>query len=124
MPPNSRISATMTFSKVGNHILEINHYDGYALLNRPVYVYGPGYYPLIPDFTLRVPRITNPMAVAMTQPRTLPQQRQLVLDLINEERRSAGEEPVVLDDTLSQVAQMHAQDMVNFDYSAHVNLRG
>ena len=47
-----------------------------------------------------------------------------MLDLINDERKRAGLQPVELDLELSGIAQLHAQDMVNRDYTGHVNPEG
>jgi hypothetical protein len=37
------------FEKEGTYIIEINHVEGYAALNQPIYV-GENIYPLLPDF--------------------------------------------------------------------------
>ena len=44
-----------------------------------------------------------------------------LLRLVNEERAKNGVSPLVLDERLNKSAQMKADDMVKFDYFAHVN---
>lgn len=46
---NSSLNISFLFDKEGTYIIEINHADGYAVLNQPVYV-GFKIYPLLPDF--------------------------------------------------------------------------
>ena len=52
---NRRFRLPVTLREEGTYILEINHKDGYALLNRPIYVYDEDFLPLIPDFEFRLP---------------------------------------------------------------------
>ena len=53
---NQAFRLPITLKEEGTYILEVNHKDGYALLNRPIYVYNDGVLPLIPDFEFRVPQ--------------------------------------------------------------------
>ena len=52
---NRAFRLPITLKEKGTYILEVNHKDGYALLNRPIYVYNEGVLPLIPDFKFRLP---------------------------------------------------------------------
>ena len=61
------------------------------------------------------------MSIARTQPQDLPTQRKILLDLINMERRDAGQSEVDLDDKLSELAQEYAMDQVKRNYSGHYN---
>jgi hypothetical protein len=57
---------------------------GRAILNRPIYAQTG--YPIVPDFNARRKPITNAFYVANQQPQTLPEQRNLMLSLLNEKR--------------------------------------
>ncbi len=54
----------------------------------------------------------------------LPALRQPALELVNEARREHGREPLNLSDTLNEIAQEHAEDMLARDYYAHVSPEG
>jgi uncharacterized protein YkwD len=47
-----------------------------------------------------------------------------MLDLINRERIMVGANPVVIDETITQVARLHSEDMWNRSFFAHNNLDG
>src|SRR5207253_2415661 len=49
---------------------------------------------------------------------------QKVCELVNQERAATGIGSLVLDATLSDVAQMHAEDMVNRSYFSHTTPEG
>ena len=61
----------------GTSILEVNHKDGYAVLNRPVYTYNDGFMPLVPDYKARLPLETNenPLQISAAEPKTLAERR-------------------------------------------------
>lgn len=46
------------------------------------------------------------------------------LSLMNAARANAGCGPLVISDTLTTIAQQHAQDMASNDFFSHVNLQG
>lgn len=68
--------------------------------------------------------MTNAFAVSSTQPRDINQQRILIVDLINMERRSVGLSAVVQDNSLNTLAQNYALDMVRRGFSGHMNPEG
>ncbi len=80
-----------------------------VIANFPVYVGVPA-----PE---RLP--SAPTGDGDGDPRIDPRQR--TLDLLNEERRSAGVAPLTLDATLSQLALAHSQDMLAHDYIGHTS---
>lgn len=53
-------------------------------------------------------------------PQELPLTRENLLMLVNKERSKVGVAPLVVDDMLNDSAQWKANDMVEFDYLAHV----
>ncbi|WP_230534138.1 CAP domain-containing protein [Microvirga roseola] len=50
--------------------------------------------------------------------------RQKALELVNEERRERGLEPLTLGSALNEAAQEHAEDMLDRNYYAHVSPEG
>ena len=58
------------------------------------------------------------------QQRSLIENRELALKLVNRDRQLNGLSPLLEDTRLSQAAQLHAQDMLNRNYYAHVTLEG
>ena len=61
---------------------------------------------------------------AAHQPRPLVDNRELALDLVNRDRHINGLSSLVEDPLLSQTAQLHAQDMLNRHYYAHITPEG
>jgi uncharacterized protein YkwD len=58
------------------------------------------------------------------QPRSLVENRELALILVNRDRQLNGLSPLLEDKLLSQIAQFHAQDMLARNYYAHVTPEG
>ena len=93
VPANLNLNRTVTLTENGNYILEINDASGKAVLNRPVYVFTedsltkiPGV-PIVPDFESLKPNVSNIGEILREQPKSKDEREQLVLDLINQERR-------------------------------------
>lgn len=58
------------------------------------------------------------------QPRSLADNKQLALRLVNRDRQLNGLTPLVEDTLLSQTAQLHAEDMLKRNYYAHITPEG
>jgi uncharacterized protein YkwD len=56
--------------------------------------------------------------------RSLPELRSFALNLVNRDRELNGLSPLVEDSLLAQSAQLHAEDMMQRDYYAHVTPEG
>ena len=87
LPVNTNFSRTLTLSKVGVYILEINDNSGLAVLNRPIYV-GSGL-PFLPDFNDFIPLQFDQPAlnvIIASQPQTTDALRSSLLLLINKKR--------------------------------------
>lgn len=114
-------SNSITLTKNGVYILEINANTGAAVLNRPVYV--GNFLPLIPDFAdIFTPRLITPVVpISSTD---LPNLRNTYLNLINQKRASWGLASVTLDSDLNNLAQGHSDDMAANNFFGHVNLAG
>ncbi|MTI80379.1 MAG: serine protease [Firmicutes bacterium] len=61
----------------------------------------------------------DPQPKPQPEPSELEKQRQEMLGYINEARRAAGKDPLVLDAEISKVAQVKSQDMADNDYFSH-----
>ena len=79
--PGTPINIELDLDEEGAYILEINHEDGFAVVNRPIYVQKG--VPIVPDFEARKDKITNITAVTEKQPPTLQGKQRLLLKLIN-----------------------------------------
>jgi uncharacterized protein YkwD len=55
---------------------------------------------------------------------TIEQARRYMVELINRDRASAGLPSVALDDTATEVAQIHSNEMAQWSYLSHWDLRG
>jgi len=97
----------------GTYFIEINGIDGKAVLNYPVYLKGQ--IPLIPDFIDLATYSTPEDSMGLEEMRTK------LLDLINTDRTAAGLQTVKMDATLTNLAQLHSEDMVNRDFFGHIN---
>jgi len=104
--------------KPGTYIFEINHKNGIAELNFPIYV--GDIYPILPDYRdiMNVYRSfeKNNINVEMS--------RNILMNLVNVDRENHGQELVALDEALSDLAQAHADDMVKRSFFAHENPDG
>jgi len=65
-----------------------------------------------------------PLRFRMARAPARPELEQRMLELVNDERRSAGLKPVKADPELVQVARAHSQDMLARGYFAHVSPEG
>lgn len=101
----------------GTHIIELNGTDGIALLNMPVYLHGS--IPLIPDFF-----DANPRTFKASSNLSLASAKNKMLSFINSDRKDHGVSSVVIDDSLSLLAQARADDMVANNYIAHFDASG
>ena len=50
VPANRRFNQSIPLMTQGTYILELNHKSGYAVMNRPLYVYESNHFPIVPDF--------------------------------------------------------------------------
>ncbi|HLG25646.1 MAG TPA: CAP domain-containing protein, partial [Candidatus Gracilibacteria bacterium] len=103
-------------AKIGTYNVEINGTDGSAVLNSPVYI-SQGV-PLIPDF-FDLNRYARP-----EENFNLSDARTEMLKLINEERIKVGRAPIVMDDELNTLAQLHSKDMLTRNFFSHINPDG
>jgi uncharacterized protein YkwD len=100
----------------GVYILEINDKEGKPIVNHPVYIGSK--IPLLPDFfDINEREFYN-------ENFNLGNLRDDMIDLINEDREDHGLDPVHLSSELNEIAQNHAQDMIDNDYFSHYNLDG
>ena len=104
-----------TLNDQGTYIIEINNSAGLAVINHPIYMVST--FPLVAeffdDFESEQDGIFNESdQVAYT------------LALVNDERRKYGFGPVILKNDLSSLARLHANDMIDNNYFAHVSLDG
>lgn len=101
-----------TFDTPGMYTVEVNNPGGGAILNCAVYVAAA--VPLIPvEISGGAGLNQNPSEAQLAK------FRQQLLDLTNAERAKVGSAPLVLNDTLNQVAQYHSEDMGKVGYFAH-----
>lgn len=109
-------SHNLTLSEKGSYIIEINGTDGFAVVNRPVYV--GDVYPLLPDFVdlygKSAPVTSDDLAT----------QRSYLLGKINETRANYGVEPVYIDTSLNEFAQAHSTDMAENLFVGHTGTDG
>jgi uncharacterized protein YkwD len=108
-------SYDFTLNDAGTYIIEINNSAGLAVINHPIYM-SPTF-PLVAeyfdDFETEQDGIFNES-----------DQVSYTLALVNDERRKYGFDPVILKNDLSSLARLHANDMIDRNYFAHVSLDG
>lgn len=125
LPAQTFFSKSITLSKPGVYILEINNNKGLALINRPIYV-GTGM-PLLPDFVDFLPLTYHQNeinALINAQPKSAEALRSSLLAMINQKRASWGRQSLTLDMTLTSLAQNHSNDMIARNFFGHVNPNG
>lgn len=115
-PSDSILQFSFTPTATGLHFVEVNNAEGLAAVNIPVY--AAGVFPLLPNPLEAAPRQTVDLGS------DLPALRTQFLTLINRDRTAYQKSTVVLDDTLSQLAQLRADDMAARDYFGHWNAEG
>lgn len=98
-PPNSSVY----------EIIEINDVDGRALVNYPVY--RRNVLPIADD-----PYDTSGISLEASVENSL--------ELLNRDRLEFGLQPLVLDESLANLAQFHASDMADNNYVSHADLNG
>ena len=112
------ISPNTTFSftpkEKGTYIVEINNIEGMAILNHPIYI--DTNLPILPNYKDLKPTQTSTLNIGSDIPK--------LLNLINFERQKLNLQEVVLDESLSILAQKHSNDMSLKNYFAHINLNG
>ncbi len=114
-PSDTPLSFSFTPAVGGLHVVEVNDAEGLAVLNRPLYLSGT--YPLLP----------NPADLSDRKPTALGNvnlQRNRWLGLINRDRKTAGLSALTLDASLSDLAQLRADDMAANDYFGHWDAKG
>jgi len=108
-------SYDFTLNDAGTYIIEINNSAGLAVINHPIYMSST--FPLVAeyfdDFETEQDGIFNES-----------DQVSYTLALVNDERRKYGFDPVILKNDLSSLARLHANDMIDRNYFAHVSLDG
>lgn len=105
------------FSETGTYIFEVNSPEGSAVVNVPIYV-GTAI-PIIPDyFALNEPELDQTPLTDLIKARTK------LLELINSDRAANGLPSVSIATDLNNVAQSHAQNMVNQNFFGHVDPAG
>lgn len=114
---NESFSFTLEDLEKGVYIFEINDTGGMATINTPIYV--GNIIPLIPDYL-----DINSDSIQIEPTINTSEARARFLDLINQTRNQYGLDNVSLDTDLNTLATNHAEDMIQNDYVAHVNLQG
>jgi hypothetical protein len=99
----------------GVYFVELNNVSGIAEINHPIYL--EGLWPVVPDFrdTMEMNQLSSLDVNAVINQ---------ALGLINESRLKYGLDEVVIDNSLNQLAQYHADNMVNQNFVAHVDHLG
>lgn len=119
IPTNTTFDAVYKPQEKGTYILEINHSSGVAAFNVPIYEAGS--IPLLPDF-MDIKRSSSfnetPKDIQTTAFSVE------LLNLINQERKSAMKDQVELDDSLALLAQARADDMAKNNYLSHWDKNG
>ncbi|MBT4937302.1 septal ring lytic transglycosylase RlpA family protein, partial [Candidatus Peregrinibacteria bacterium] len=116
LPKGANISFIYQPKEHGTYILEINDESGIASLNTPVYEIQS--VPLIPDF------IDIQKNQQLTEAYLDSSYGALLLNLINQDRKSALRERIELSENLSLLAQVRADDMALNNYVSHWDLEG
>lgn len=65
----------------------------------------------------KAPKSSPTISIEAAKPATVAE----LLQLVNEQRAKVGVAPLVLDERLNQSAQRKADDMVKYDYNAHIS---
>lgn len=102
------------------YILEINHRDGYAILNMPIYV-GKAY-PFFPD-KVDISK-SKLFSSSPPPPPNISNLLPNIISSLNIVRRKYNISGLSLDSDLSAVALKHSLDMIDRNYISHVNPEG
>ncbi len=116
IPEGNEFTFTYRPETTGTYALEINGTDGSAILNSPVYVGGS--IPLVPNFFDLYENENTLKSIDLYD------ERNIQLQLINDERTKFGLAAVKLNADLNQLAQNHSNDMVDRNFFSHVNPEG
>lgn len=116
IPQNAAYSFSYTPTTSGTYILELNGYDGSAVINIPVYV-STGI-PIVPDFFDLNKYASPPDSLNLFS------SRNELLSLINQTRNQYGLSTLKIDSDLNQLAQLHSEDMNDRDFFGHINPDG
>ena len=116
LPKGAEFSFLYNPKEHGTYILEINHESGTAALNTPIYEIPN--VPLIPDF------VDIQKAQQTSETYLDSSYGALLLNLINQDRKSALKERIELSENLSLLAQMRADDMALNNYISHWDSEG
>ncbi len=100
----------------GTYIIEINNTYGIALLNHPIYIGEK--IPLVPDFLDLVKRSL------FTGTLNLENERNELLNLINDVRDEYSLSKITISDELNNIAQSHSLDMAQNNYFGHTDSQG
>lgn len=79
---------------------------------------------LLVIFTCSLEPLPSPSVLANNQPLQVDRLKQHIFQLINQERASQGLRPVELDDFASKVAERHAREMLDYEFTSHWNQKG
>jgi len=104
---------TISLDSYGQYLVELNYDTGFAAYNGPV-VYGP-VLPILPSELDLASKEISPNAATV-------QTNSLVF--INTIRSKTGKSTLSLDDTLTGLATIKAQDMVDHNYLGHTDSAG
>ncbi len=114
IPAGSSLTFQYAPTQAGTHIIEINEKNGSAAINMAIYPKDT--IPIAPDFfDLQENEIQSTVTPAIDD------YRKQLLDLVNQERTSAGLKTVVLDDQLNTLSQNHANNMATRNFFGHVD---
>lgn len=110
------LSGEYNVEDIGTHVLEINDVEGLAAINIPVY--AKNQFPLLPNLSDLHTRAVTDLG------NDTDALRKKMLELVNADRATAQLAPVILDSSLTELAQTRADDMGNRNYFGHWNPEG
>jgi uncharacterized protein YkwD len=116
IPAQTEFSFELELPQTGIYFLEINDLSGLAVLNHPLY--EPNTIPLLPDF-MDLRELSNSKYKIL-----LNHERLTWLRLINNFRAQHQLPKVTLNSKISEFAQNYAEEMMQKDFFAHVDLNG
>ncbi|MBI5151978.1 S-layer homology domain-containing protein [Candidatus Peregrinibacteria bacterium] len=114
LPKGSSYSISYTPPSAGTYVIGISEITGAAIVNSPVYIGNS--IPFLPDFLdiKDMAEINSDLAGVSDK----------YLNWVNTARQKLSMNPVKIDDSLTILAQKHAEDMAKNNYFSHTDLSG
>jgi uncharacterized protein YkwD len=98
----------------------VNNAGGEAVLNIPIYV--GGIYPLLPDFVDLAPKTMD--LSALNEPSVLDERRLILIEMINDVRKTFGMPILYMDNNLNNLAQNYSSLEIEQNFISHVDNLG